>query len=233
MKGIIRDNFKVHYCTETIEVNAGKAARLAIPMISFCDIPLSQVKEHIGKYGPYGIGMTKEWATRMKLCPVQYIAKDSFFATSLALTINESIPGGKSKDQTEMSELERSVIDFLRYTKNYEGPLKRKDKTIENYRYYDEREWRYVPQYTTSFPMFKSLTATGQDAAKKALDKMITGHKLHFEPSDIKYIIVKSDGEISEFIDTIKSAKGNTYTHKDTERLTSRIITAEQIERDF
>jgi Putative abortive phage resistance protein AbiGi, antitoxin len=232
MKGIIRDSFKVHYCSETIEAG-GKRAKLAIPMISFCDIPLSQVKEHIGKYGPYGIGMTKGWATRMKLCPVQYIEKNSFYADSLALTINGSIPGGKSKNQTDLSELERSVIDFLRYTKNHEGDLERKDKTTQNYRYYDEREWRYVPQYDTSFPMLNPLSGTNDEAEKKALNKIITGHKLHFEPSDIKYIIVKNDSEISEFIDTIKNAKGNTYTHKDTERLTSRIITKEQIESDF
>jgi hypothetical protein len=39
-----------------------------------------------------------------------------------------------------------NFINTIRYTKNYSGTLKRDGKTIPNYRFYDEREWRYVPE---------------------------------------------------------------------------------------
>ena len=36
-------------------------------------------------------------------------------------------------------------INLFRYIKNYKGTLIRKDKIFNDYRFYDEREWRYVP----------------------------------------------------------------------------------------
>ena len=38
-----------------------KNAGVAIPMISFCDIPITRTAEHIGKYGQYMIGLDKEF----------------------------------------------------------------------------------------------------------------------------------------------------------------------------
>ena len=42
----------------------------AVPMVSFCDIKLSQIKDHSGKYGEFGFGLTKEWAEKNDLHPV-------------------------------------------------------------------------------------------------------------------------------------------------------------------
>lgn len=33
---------------------------IAIPMISFCDIPLSRNQEHINRYGKYAVGISKD-----------------------------------------------------------------------------------------------------------------------------------------------------------------------------
>ena len=46
--------------------------KIAIPMICFCDIPLSLIHEHMEEYGNYGIGMKKEWAIRNRINPVIY-----------------------------------------------------------------------------------------------------------------------------------------------------------------
>lgn len=231
LKGILADNFRIKYCLETFRAET-KDLPYASPMVSFCDIPLSQVKEHIGKYGSYGIGLTKEWATRQRLSPVQYVATGSLHAASLKVLINTTIPKNPTAWK-DLTDVQQAAIDMMRYLKNYQGDLTRNGKTIKNYRYYDEREWRYVPSFDPIFPMLVPGGDYKTPSQKQAVNKLISDIRLTFEPSDIKYIIIRSDEEISEFVETIRGTKGNSTSLSDTERLTTRIITKEQIESDL
>lgn len=61
--GILQKNFKITYCNEQILL-ADSVVKIQVPMVSFCDIPLSKIKDHIDKYGNYGIGLTKNWAKK-------------------------------------------------------------------------------------------------------------------------------------------------------------------------
>src|SRR5689334_5410339 len=54
-----------------------------VPMASFCDIPLSQVVQHMGTYGSFGLGLSKEWGTRNGVAPVLYSHPHSLVAKSL------------------------------------------------------------------------------------------------------------------------------------------------------
>ncbi|MBC7750941.1 MAG: hypothetical protein H7Z73_04365 [Candidatus Saccharibacteria bacterium] len=60
LKNILEGNFKIHYCTESIKLTSAKTTIFLSPMVSFCDIPLSEIKHHMESYGSYGIGLTKE-----------------------------------------------------------------------------------------------------------------------------------------------------------------------------
>lgn len=50
--------FKPFIARENIE-SVGSRRRFGVPMVSFCDIRLSQLDEHTQKYGEFGFGLTK------------------------------------------------------------------------------------------------------------------------------------------------------------------------------
>ena len=231
LEGILVENFKISYCVESIHLDPSKTkkpAKFGVPMVSFCDIPLSQVKEHISKYGAYALGLSKDWAKAQGLCPVQYVASGSFYAKSLRRNIV-----GDDGPNSIMNYLDSVEIDLGRYCKMYEGPLVRPKKTYNSYRFYDEREWRYVPERSDDFP---AVIAVDQYRTKEQKDEANSAFgdlRLKFGPEDIRYIIVDGEDDIPLFIDTIRRAKGTNYSHSEVERLTTRILTKSQIENDF
>lgn len=229
LKGILQDNFKIKYCLEM--VNLETELNYAAPMVSFCDIPLSQIKEHIGKYGAYGIGLTKEWAQRQKLNPVLYIQSKSYLAKSIQSTyikLTNSI-----KEFKDLSEDAQDILNVLRHVKNYEANLSRGGKVIKNYRYSDEREWRYTPNFEDCSEMAINESHYKTEEQKNKQNEIINKLSLKFEPNDIKYIIIERESEISEFVEILKKSKGNKYSYNDVERLMTRIITTEQIITDL
>jgi len=228
LEGILENNFQLSYCKEEFYLK-GELVPFYVPMVSFCDIPLSEMKNHIDSYGSYGIGLTKEWANKHKLNPVLYIAKNSSLENSYS-KIYSKIILGSNNDVTTMTADEISLIDILRYMKLYQGTLIRANgETTENYRFSDEREWRYVLDYNKD----TYFIANAKHFNKVEENKKLLDYKLTFEPNDIKYIIVEQEEEIQELIALLKEKKGNKYPFHDIERLTTRIITAEQIKNDF
>jgi len=234
LKGILEGNFNLKYCKETFHLN-NEDFRLAAPMVCFCDIPLSEVKNHINKYGSYGIGLTKEWAERKGLNPVLYLEKNSLLGASIDRIYMNFVdaPEGGLED---LDDPQKSILDVLRYIKNYQSDLNRGGNTIQNYRFSDEREWRYVPPIEEDIPMIipQAMIEDPDDSAyiEDAKNKLAR-IKLDFEPNDIKYIIIENDAEISEIVDLLRKAKGNTYSYNDIERLMTRILTTEQIVSDI
>ncbi|UPQ78939.1 abortive infection system antitoxin AbiGi family protein [Flavobacterium azooxidireducens] len=230
LKGILQDNFKVKYCLENIKLIT--ELNYAAPMVSFCDIPLSQIKDHIGKYGAYGIGLTKEWAQKNKLNPVVYLQSDSFLSKSIdesyrAIALTEGF------DWDSATDTQKHLLNVLRYVKNYEADLSRGGEVIKDYRFSDEREWRFTPEYHDCKEIAINPTFYKSEEDKQKINDAIVHLRLEFEPNDIKYIIIERESEISEFVEILKKSKGNKYTYNDVERLMTRIITSEQIKTDL
>ena len=236
LKGILQNNFEIHFCKESIETHSS-LYNLAVPMVSFCDIPLSEVKEHIHKYGTYGIGFTKSWAQRLGLNPVLYVDSESNLSKSFDLAYKTYIWGSNTSDGVEgLEEAEKSVLDVFRYMKNYEGELNRGGNVDKNYRYSDEREWRYVPPLGSDCRTVISQDAYDNEDLKAQRDEeneKLSKLNLSFEPNDIKYIIIENDNEIPIIVDFLRSTKGKDYSYHDTERLMTRILTTEQIKSDM
>ena len=229
LKGILKDNFKIKYCRERIEHNQWHL-ELAIPMVSFCDIKISEITDHIVKYGYYGIGLSKKWAINKGLHPVIYMNRKSPFSHNLITTIHKFI------SMRNINKYDKeSLIDLLRYMKIYEGKFKRRNKIIENYRFSDEREWRYVPEMilNSKFSSWLTIDKYNTPTKKRKENKKLVNERLYFDANEILYVIVKKESEINEIINHIRNVKGMNYTMEEVERLMTRILSYERIINDF
>lgn len=228
LSGILKNNFKIKYCKERIELN-DSLYEIYIPMVSFCDIPLSEMKNHINSYGTYGLGLSKEWAVKNKLNPVIYMEKNSSLSANY-LELKERFRKGEYAKYSDIPKEERVLYDFLRYMKNYEGDLSRMGmETIKNYRFSDEREWRYVIAHDEDIEGIY----TSDKFDKKMANKSIENYSLNFEPNDIKYVIIDNESEIEEFLEIFQKYKGRNHLYADIQRLSTRLLTSEQIRYDF
>lgn len=227
LTGILTNNFKIKYCLEELLTQSGKLS-YAVPMVSFCDIPMSEIKNHIAKYGAYGIGFTKEWGQRNQLNPVFYVDKNSSVGKAYFEAFDNLFRITNSRVNT-LSETDAKLLDVFRYMKNFEGDLDRNGEIERDYRYADEREWRYVPSRDQTQMVYnKEVYLPRKDSINLKLNSL----QLYFEPKDIKYIIIEHDKEITEFIRILQDAKSK-YAYEDVQRLLTRIITVEQILNDF
>jgi hypothetical protein len=235
LKGILNDGFDIRYCRETC-YSKSKHRDLLVPMVSFCDTPFSQIKEHIKSYGSYGIGLSKKWAEANGLNPVLYLEKNSTLSENILNELYLKIKGENEK-VNKLSDEDKKAFDVLRYIKNYQGDLKRANKkTIKNYRFSDEREWRYVTDINLDHQLFvmlpDKLVEEKISAAKKLYNLKIENQKLKFSPEDISYIIIKSENQRDGVIQALEKSNGE-QAHKAVKRLTSRIISSEQLITDF
>src|SRR6266487_3729891 len=60
LMSILKEGFWPQYSLEDISWIEGGVPRLAWPMVSFCDMPISRLREHTAFYGNFGIGLCRE-----------------------------------------------------------------------------------------------------------------------------------------------------------------------------
>jgi len=234
---ILRQTFVPRYCFEEIKLidkleRAGFES--AIPMVCFCDISLSQINNHIEMYGGYGLGMTKEWGIRKKLNPIVYVNPNSNISESLS-KMAENVYQALDK---HCSEITRNISDeymnLVNFLKPYDGNFKRGKTTHKDVRFYNEREWRYVPKIDFDSEVKSNLSKEEylNPTILENENQKLFDYKLGFKPSDIKYIFVKSEKEIHPMMEELRNIKSR-FSRKEIDVLTSKIITTEQIREDF
>jgi hypothetical protein len=235
LKGIIKEGFRPSYAKERI-VSGSTEKEIFVPMISFCDLRLSELPFHMTKYGRFGIGVTKSWAEKMGLNPVAYVNDGSDFTTSILTGLegySKLIPNIGNWDKMILETRERywKLLNIQRYIKSYEGKLIRKGKDLGNYRFADEREWRYVlPLETKGILPFMPKELFGDE--KKIYNNQIASYVLKFSAVDVKYIIVEDERNIRPICDYIASLNA-IFDPTETNHLLARILTASQIRADM
>lgn len=236
LHGILERNFQVSYAREKIVGNS-KVREFGAPMVSFCDLRLSELSFHMENYGGYGIGLDKKWAYKNGLNPVLYMSASCSLADDLIDAVDHSYKQcwpPKDGDVPDVSiDRYMKLLNIYRYMKNYQGDLVRRDKkTIENYRFADEREWRYVPPIPNTLLSFVPIEQISTAEDKNRLNENVSHLKLIFEPDDIRYLIVEHETDRLVLIEHLDHAK-HRFDEPTRRRLASRILSAEQIRHDI
>jgi hypothetical protein len=237
--GILSGGFRVSYSRERL-IGLVKEKQFAVPIVSFCDLRLSELPVHMRKYGRYGIGLTKEWAQQRGLNPVVYMNSNSDFTNGLFEGLEEILAHINSIAEYEKFVSPHpsymKIANTLRYAKNYEGPLIRRGTdsskpTSKIYRFADEREWRYVlPIDAKNILPFvaKDHIATAEN--KQVFNQHLADHKLQWTCRDVKYLIVPGERNIPALERCIDGLR---FSADERLHLRSRILTATQIEADM
>ncbi len=191
--------------------------KVGIPMKCFCDIPLGLIKKHLNKYGKYGLGITKSFAKENYLSPVFYVHENSDAFYRYISNIDAE------NYNSNLSLVPYFKVD-IRTSKSAEG------KNV-TYRFYDEREWRFIPSGADSIEFSESDDVINRlDIENKKLEKNRSKYILPFDYTDITYIFVQHEKDVDNVIEEIRKIP-TSNTQQD--RLISKIITSKQIERDF
>src|SRR5271157_1052471 len=141
LESILRNEFHPRYCLENWNIlNLKELNEIAIPMVSFCDIPLSQIRKHVRYYGHYAIGLTKEWGMKNNISPVLYTHKQARLSVYLRRIFAEAMRTAADTKQDEFSELLQDVLKFTKFLKPYQGKLWRNGQYLKKIiTFYDER----------------------------------------------------------------------------------------------
>lgn len=231
---ILETTFKVSYAREII-IGKDLTKEFAAPMVSFCDLKLSELKTFL-HYGCFGIGLTKDWASREGLTPVMYINRHS----RLLYDIFNGIEGLNKlmlniEDLSNLKNSYNLLMNIYRYIKNYDGELWRHGELQnDNYRFANEREWRFVPDFAKSnIRAFIPKEEIETDEAKVFFNNKASHIRLPFQPEDIKYLVVEKDDDRLPLIDHLNIVKGIRFDENTIKRLSSRILTVDQIKYDM
>ncbi len=191
LKRILRHGFYPRYCPEyTLDPDDRRAAAAglsplrAAPMVCFCDLPLSLINKHLAEYGNFGIGVDKDWGRENGAAPVIYTHQNARTLRSISDLSSEA-----SELTTSTARNRRSLLPA--YTKPVTGAAWRNNKVAPNVRFYDEREWRYVPDLREAGSIFLPRSDYCNMSKIKALHKRLASrYALRVHPDYISYLIL-------------------------------------------
>lgn len=188
-----------------------------------------------------------------EITPISYIHGSSMLLNYLNSAYNEivSINTGHgiphlNKKQTNFItaptyKIEENLISLLPYLKSYKGPkwdkTKREfDKEAQEVVFYDEREWRYIPNIEDdNLELFLPKNDYDDSSKLEEKNEQLKSKKLSFSHSDINFIIVSNDDDIPEMVDKIEEIMTDKYSLSDREIkiLITKIISMRQIRENF
>ncbi|MBQ2292440.1 MAG: hypothetical protein II245_02060 [Bacteroidaceae bacterium] len=264
LKGILEKGFRFSYCCEdvssTINMNELHPVganffrpslhinkHIAIPMICFCDIPLTRAKAHSDTYGKFIVGIDKNMALTIfgdTINPVMYSTSEVIGRALNDLSVIKS----KINNVKGCYNYKRSLNQLIGNTKPFEGTFKGK----ENYCYYDEREWRMLLPYDfdESTKWYWNLSKQEFDEKKNEINKILHHSEYAYRTFTVQkddefllvkfitHIVVDSEVNIPELVNFILNEEQPLFGYSNISKqlrnlFVSRITSFERIEIDY
>lgn len=222
---ILEQGFKVFYCMEEIFRGRGiPSTSIGIPMVSFCDIPLSFLSKN--HYGNFGIAMSRRWGNTKHLEPVLYYPNNKKCQSTKM--VNEAA------DNFISNRKKTDAYRILGYSKPMTKPTKKEGQSSDNYA---EREWRkvYANRRVTRWLTKEEYT---KYRGEPNSPKQPIGDPLKFKIEDVDLILVDKQNvqNLREFImNRISHLGGNIEKVTNEERwvLLSKILVYEDLMRNL
>lgn len=262
LKGILSRGFRYSYCSEEFPMavinnvvhryDAGfepnnfcnGSGKVLIPMVSFCDIPLTRAEVHSSHYGKYIVGIDKDLARNVyrNMMPVQYMAGERFRMALSELSMFKCSELAKNEPQVD-----DSINIILSSTKMYE--IYHQGNFVKCY---NEREWRVVlPDRDNHRWGWILHDGESKEAYNKKLhqqddiflsfmvDDDDNSHKIIEEtlPRFITHIVVDKESEVGHIVDYILDQSNSIFGYKLSlelrKLLVSKISSFERLSDDY
>ena len=145
----------------------------------------------------------------------------------------------KSKSEEEFNNVKKP-FEFLRYIlfyfKHYQDDLYREsiNKIYKNYRFYNEREWRYIPETKCAICDLKiSVDEYNNWKKKEGKEKPLIKDKvyLEFDFSDIDWLLVENRKQVKSLVNFLNNLDKKYFTKINKEILFTRIVTFDEMKQ--
>lgn len=261
LKRILAGGLVPNYCSEDLTVGQEEFV-IGLPMVCFCDIPLTRTEEFTKRYGRHAIALSKEWAARKGINPILYAVDEEiiislrFYRSYEQMLRQQVVQAGGNPHSLSVNlndpQSVNNIVPFINHNNAYAanrklfGYLKRYEsewqgKPLVNY---VENEWRFVVGESEQTPWFWNredyMTWRGDvNGPKPTPGEALQTHRLTFEPADITHIILEKEDQVARMIDFIDSSRftrvggSADVTAADKKVLISRIISLERVAKDF
>ena len=255
---ILETGLVPNYCREDLSY-FGRTVNVGVPMISFCDIPLTRTSMFKARYEDYAIGLSKEWALKKQINPILYVNDERIllslgFLRNYYRTLDDEVKErGGSDNSIQINLFSQKSLDGIKAFVNRSnardavyslmGYMKRyisKGPDGSDQSNYIENEWRYVVtgegiDWKWTLDEYKKWRGKGD---KPEPSDALKAQKLSFNVGDITHIIVKTESEVHHFVDAILGMKNiggldGMLADDDRKLLLTKIISQEKIEKDF
>ena len=206
LRKILVDGLKYYKIAEKIP---GRNLGYITRGVCFCNIPLSNVEQHVSWYGEYSIGFKRSELKKHGCSPVIYAHTDTPF-----LLKGSSLLAKKWYEDNPLMTC---------YIKRNEGEQKKRHCKKRKYKdFTKEMEWRLVSGNV------RILQISNLGELEELDPPKVSPPNIKISPDMIEYIILSKKEEVPPFCDWLKKAFPTNYIDYIT-----KIITIAQISRDF